>query len=110
MDVGTLLFALILLSAGIWLIYNVSGDFKEKGRQGQRFADVPYRKPHVANRSTPGACNSLERVSHTYPSAPKIDAQKASAVRLERLITADPLQSFSESFVREKFERFQREL
>lgn len=110
MDLSTLLFALILLSAGIWLIHTIGGDFKEKSRQGQRVADVSYRKPQVARRSTPSGRNSLERVSRASTSAPKIDAPKASTVGLEQLETADHLQSLNASFVREKFDRFQRDL
>jgi hypothetical protein len=110
MDLSTLLFSLILLSAGIWLVYNVSGEFKSKNRQAQSFADAPYRRPQVVRRNAQAARNSLERVSRPSASAMKIDAPQASTARLETLGAADQLQSLSASFVREKFERFQRDL
>lgn len=110
MDAGTLLFALILLSAGIWLIHSIGGDFKEKSRQGQRFADVSNRKPQVERRAAPVSPNGLEKASYTPVAAMKIEVPKTSTAGLEQLETADRVQGLNASFVREKFERFQREL
>lgn len=112
MEFSSLVFALILFSAGVWLIFMISGDFKGKNKQAQHVPTParrnPPRSPHVAN--TPArahAFNSPRQVQTPKPAG----AVNSSLVVVEQATAgaADPLQSLSVGLIRETFERFTRE-
>jgi hypothetical protein len=100
MEVSSLVFALVLFSAGMLLIFLISGDFKEKKRQVQRIPDAPHRSPHGVPHASKGA-----RQTSTPPRVNAIKPATATAARVE---TGDQFQGLSVALVRETFERFTR--
>lgn len=109
MELSSLLFSVGLFSAGIWLIFTISGDFKEKRRQGQRTASV--RPPHPARRVSssraPGiTATSALRISTTPP----VDAPRAQPNEVDKQTSTDPFERLTAAFLRETFEKFRRDL
>lgn len=100
MDLSSLVFALGLFSAGVLLIFMISGDFKEKKRQVQRIPDSVHRSPHAA-RHLP----AVARQSSTPSRVNAVNASRTAAVKVEAV---DQLQSLNAAVVRETFERFTR--
>jgi hypothetical protein len=100
MDLSSLVFALGLFSAGVLLIFMISGDFKEKKRQVQRIPDSVHRSPH-ATHNVPAVARQPSTPSRVNTG----DATRTMAVTVE---TADQLQSLNVAVVRETFERFTR--
>ncbi|HEX7997619.1 MAG TPA: hypothetical protein VF528_04305 [Pyrinomonadaceae bacterium] len=101
MEVSSLVFALVLFSAGVLLIFLISGDFKGKKVQVQRIPDAPQRSPHVAPRVSKGT-----RQTSTPP--PRLNAVKPAPATAARVETADQFQGLNVALVRETFERFTR--
>jgi hypothetical protein len=117
MELSSLLFSLGLLSAGIWLIFTISGDFKEKQRQGQRLDGAhakrqPIARP-AANAAARRAMTNAPRLSTALPlEAPRAAAATAAArASVEQTkATVDQFQHLNAAVLRETFERFSREL
>jgi hypothetical protein len=118
MELSSLLFSLGLLSAGIWLIFTISGDFKEKQRQGQRLDGERSRRPPIARPATNAAARramtNAPRLSTALPlEAPRAAAAATAAARAsveQTKATADQFQHLNAAVLRETFERFSREL
>jgi hypothetical protein len=113
MELSSLVFALGLFSAGVWLIFMISGDFKAKKRQVQQIPPGPRRGAQQPARraSIAGAQRSSTAVSTRQPSTPRhVEAVGNSLAAVEKAGAVDPLQGLSVAFVRETFERFTREL
>lgn len=105
MEISSLMFALGLLSAGIWLIFTINGEFKGKQRQEQRFSSpVPNRNQTLPRQTTPARRTVLPPTP-----APPARAAKIATVADERKGAADKWQSLDAAVVYEKFEKFTRE-
>jgi len=109
MDLNSLVFALGLFSAGVWLVFMISGDFKGKKKQVQRIPNAPRRSPqtgrNVATSAQRSAANSARR-----PTTPQVNVVNNSPAAAERVVAADSLQNMNAAILRETFERFSREL
>lgn len=110
MEISSLLFALGLFVAGIWLIHVISGDFKEKTRRAQRIPDVQRRRPHAARHVSPAARGVAASSALLPPPMQKADSAYAPTAGVERVGPIDLLQDLNAAVVRETFERFTREL
>lgn len=99
MELGSLVFALILFSVGIWLIMTISGNFKEKNIHVQRIQDAP----HKSARAAPRAASAGAR---RQPVAPLLVKGNAPALPAGSVEAADQLQTINAAAVRETFERF----
>ncbi len=111
MDLSSLVFALILFSAGVWLIFMISGDFKGKKKQAQqipppahRIAPQPRRAANTAARA-----HAFGNTRQAQTPKPAVAVGSSLAVVEQASAAADPLQSLSVGLVRETFERFTRE-
>jgi hypothetical protein len=100
MDVSSLVFALGLFSAGVLLIFMISGDFKEKKRQVQKIPESVQRSPHAAH-----SVRAIARQASTPPRVNSVNTATAAAVNVEAV---DQLQGLNVAVVRETFERFTR--
>lgn len=110
MDVSSLLFAFCLLFVGVWLIVSISGDYKEQRRHEQRIPDRPRRNLRAGHND---ASRARTRVTSNarQPSTPApVETLKTSSVGVEKVGTVDQLQHLNVAFLRETFERFQRDL
>lgn len=105
MEISSLMFALGLLSAGIWLIFTINGEFKGKQRREQRLPIAPHRNQPLA-RQTSTARRTAALSRPAAPPAPT--AQIAPAVDEQKSV-ADKWQSLDASVVYEGFEKFTRE-
>lgn len=111
MDFGAVLFAFGLLMAGMWLIFSMSRDLKDKNRRTQQEIEVALqqRRPTNGGRaSTAGRARALSRPPAQVALALKATRQGASPARGETGATADQLQNLNAAFVRETFEKFIR--
>jgi hypothetical protein len=108
MEISSLMFALGLLSAGIWLIFMINGEFKGKQRHGQRFPPAPNRNQPLA-RQTSTARRTATTTALARPDAPPAPAVKIASVPDEQKRTTDKWQSLDASVVYERFEKFTRE-
>jgi hypothetical protein len=111
MEFSSLVFALVLFSAGVWLIFMISGDFKGRKGQVQQIPPAPHRNPQrprpaPITGARPHAFNSTRQT----PTPQHVGAVGNALVVVEQAVAADPLQSLSVGMVRETFERFTREL
>ncbi|HEY0405371.1 MAG TPA: hypothetical protein VGC89_06570 [Pyrinomonadaceae bacterium] len=110
MELSSLLFSLGLLSAGIWLILTINGDFKEKQRQGQRLAAAPAKQQQLARppaAATRRAMTNARRLS----TAPTVDSPRSAAPpTAEQAEATDQFQHLNAALVLETFERFRSEL
>ena len=109
MDLNSLVFALGLFSAGVWLIVMISGDFKEKKKQVQRIPNAPRRNPQVGQRVAPSAQRNTANVARR-PSTPQAVSINKSPAAAEGIVAADSLQNMNAAMLRETFERFSREV
>ncbi len=100
MDFSSLVFALGLFSAGVLLIFMISGDFKEKKRQVQKIPNSVQRTPHAAN-----PVRAIARQPSTPSRVNSVSAATAAAVKVEAV---DQFQGLSVAVLRETFERFTR--
>jgi hypothetical protein len=108
MELNALLFSLGLLLAGIWLIFTISGDFREKKRLEQRAAEPPRRHPHAARYVPPVAQPSAANHSRQSSTPTRTDAPIAAPKVAEKKEPVDPFQDLSVSVIHETFERFNR--
>lgn len=108
MEISSLLFALGLFMAGIWLIFTISGDLKEKQRRAQRIPDVQRRRPHAARHVSPGVRGATAGGAQQSPPVKEADAP-ASQAGVEKTGTVDESQGLDAAVVRERFERFTHE-
>lgn len=109
MEIGSLLFALGLFMAGIWLIFIISGDFKEKKRRAQSIPDVQRRRPHAARHVSSGARGGAESSARQTQPASKADSPGASTAGVEQAGPTDESQGLNTAVVRERFEKFTSE-
>jgi hypothetical protein len=110
MEISSLLFALGLFMAGIWLIFTISGDLKEKQRRAQRIPDVHRRRPHAARHVSSGARGPAESAARQSTPVPEADAAAAaSQTGGERTEPVDESQGLDAAVVRERFEKFTHE-
>lgn len=106
MEVSSVLFALGLFMAGIWLIFIISGDFKEKKRRAQRIPDMHRRRPHAARHVSSGARGVAESsAQQQQPPVPDVD----STAGVEKAGPTDESQGLNTAVVRERFEKFTSE-
>lgn len=109
MDTSSILFALGALMAGIWLIFIINGDFKEKRRGKHAFGPMPPARPTAASRpravrTGAPSVNNLRR-----PAVPAVKATSGSPAGAEQGLVADQLENLDAAAVRETFERFRHE-
>lgn len=109
MEISSLLFALGLFMAGIWLIFTISGDLKEKQRRAQRIPDVQRRRPHAARHVSPGVRGATAGGVKQSPPVKEADAPDASQTSVEKTGMVDESQGLDAAVVRERFERFTHE-
>jgi hypothetical protein len=108
MEISSLLFAFGLLSAGIWLIFTINGEFKEKQRREQGFPAAPNRNPQLA-RAPSSTAPRRAALARTSESPTPAHPAKIPLAADERTTAADKWQSLDAAFVYESFERFTRE-
>lgn len=108
METNSLLFSLGLLLAGVWLIFTINNDLKEKRRQVQRVLDTPRRNPQMAHRVSNGVWRETENNARHRPSPPPVEASKAATANSKKADVTDPWQTLNAAVVRETFERFTR--
>ena len=109
MDFGAVLFAFGLLMAGMWLIFSMSRDLKDKKRRTQEIEVALQRRPMAVGRaSTAVRARALSSPPAPVPLALKATGQDAFPARSETGATADQLQNLNAAFVRETFEKFIR--
>lgn len=111
MDIGALLFALGLLMVGIWLIFKMSSDLKEKTRRPQAVAITPQRKPQPARQVSARVRQPLESRPRALepPPAPQTERIGASPAGGERSAAgADQWEYLNVAMLRETFEKFTR--
>ena len=113
MELSALLFSLGLLLAGIWLIFTISGDFREKRRQEPRAAE-PLRRNPTAARYVPPVARQRTNDNPRQPSkraqaAATTTASDASSKSVEKTVPADPFEDLNASVIHETFERFTSE-
>jgi hypothetical protein len=108
-EISSLLFALGLFVAGIWLIRITGGDFKEKTMRTQTIPDVqrhsPHATPHVSSDAGGVAVSGAR-----HPSPMQNDSAFAPTAGVERVGPIDRLQDLNAAVVRETFERFTQEI
>lgn len=110
MDSSSILFALGSLMVGIWLIFVINGDFKEKRRGKPATGPMQPAKPAPVKRARPTAGGAHSLSSLRQPVVPAVKAGKASPAGAERGSAAgDRLESLDAAAVRETFERFRHE-
>jgi hypothetical protein len=97
---------------GIWLIFIISGDYKEKKRQEQRMIAAPIRHPPAPARpaAAPVARPRAAPSSLRSATPPALDSPDAASAGIEKSASLDQWQGLSVSAIRETFERFRREL
>ncbi|MDX6696414.1 MAG: hypothetical protein QOF02_4017 [Blastocatellia bacterium] len=116
MELSSILFAFCLLSAGIWLIFTINGDFKEKQRQGQRLAaSAPVKRLPAARPAAATARAATGRAmtnARQLSPAPTVESPRAAVApaKVEQAGAIDPFQLLNTAVMRETFERFTREL
>jgi hypothetical protein len=112
MDLSAFLFSLGLLLAGIWLVFAISGDFKEKKRQAQRIALPGNRNPltAAAARQTAHGQGRIAPSAARTPPPPVNMLAEAAPAGTEKAAAVDQFQGLTVSSIRETFERFTREL
>lgn len=110
MEISSLLFSLGLFSAGIWLIFTINGDFKEKRRQGQRTAGVPRPTPHLARHAARNAQGRAIGNARQLSASKPVSAPRATPNDVEKRGVTDQFEGLNAAFLRETFEKFKREL
>ena len=110
MEISSLLFALGLFMAGIWLIHIISGDVKEKTMRAQRIPNAQRRRPHAARHVSSGARGVAASGALLPPPMQKADSAYASTAGVEKVGPIDLLQDLNAAVVRETFERFTQEI
>lgn len=110
MELSALLFSCILLTAGLWLIFMISSDFKKKRGQGQSVPDAARRispaARHIPSGTSPRIAGSRQQSS----TPPRVESPNASTADIGQALPVDRLQGLNVRVVRETFERFTREL
>jgi hypothetical protein len=101
MEISSLLFALGLFMAGIWLIFIINGDFKEKKRRAQQISDAQHRRPLPSRRVAQGGARQSP--------ASKGNATDSATAGGESAEPIDEQQGLNTAVVRERFERFTHE-
>lgn len=110
MDSSTILFALGSLMVGIWLIFVINGDFKEKRKGKPLPGPMQPSKPAPVKRGRPTAGGAHSLSNLRQPVVPPVKSAKASPAGAERGSAAgDRLESLDAAAVRKTFERFRRE-
>lgn len=110
MELSAILFSLGLFSAGIWLIFTISGDFKEKRRRVQRIEGVPRPSTHLARHASRSAPERAVSGARQLSTVKPVVAPGVAANAVEKFGTVDPFEGMNAAFLRETFERFTREL
>lgn len=108
METSALLFSLGLLLAGVWLIFTINSDLKEKRRQVQRIPDTPRRNPHTMPRVSNVVQRETGNSARHKPSPPPLEASKAPTAKSKKADITDPWQTLNTALVRETFEKFTR--
>jgi len=110
MELSALLFSFILLTAGLWLVFMISGDFKKRSRQEPSVPDAARRIPHAARHVPSGASPRVAGSRQQSSTPPRAESPNASTADIEQALPVDRLQGLNVRVVRETFERFTREL
>jgi hypothetical protein len=104
METGTVLFALLLLSAGILLILLFRKGLKERALAQERRASAERTQPRIAARRMSPAVALAREQPATWQSL------SASSIReaFEKFAPGDPWRTMNTSSVSEAFEEFMR--
>ncbi|HEY0385532.1 MAG TPA: hypothetical protein VGC64_05950 [Pyrinomonadaceae bacterium] len=104
MEISSLMFALGLLSAGIWLIFTINGEFKGKQRREQRFPPTLHGNQPLARQTQTARRTALSR-----PAAPPVPAVKTEPLADKQQSASDKWETLDAAVVYERFEKLTRE-